>query len=245
MLSGDYMTAKDCGIFIANLRKDKGLTQKQLADALNVSDKAISRWETGKGYPDVSSLVALSDFFSVSVNEILAGKNIESEAFPEIADTNLLTVFKEKEKTKKNNIFQIIICFIMFVLIFCPVLIFSGKELIEQLKIYVTTENLTEALIELLVALFMLISGFLVSKGFISLLHSYHYRNVTDRNGYCKEIGKAIMLLSVPFLLSGFFTLFASVKIVSILSTIILIGGEAAGFIWIFKIQIKYNGGLF
>ena len=239
------MTATECGIFIASLRKEHGLTQKQLADALNVSDKAISRWETGKGYPDVSSLVSLSEYFNISVNEILAGKKIDCFTFPEIADTNLITVFKEKEKTKKNNIFQIIICSSIFILTFCPVLILSGKELVEQLKIYITTENLTEALIELMIAIFMIISGLLVSRGHISLLHSYHYRKVTDRNGYCREMGKAIMLLSVPVLLSGFFSLFESVKIVSVLSTVILIGGEALAFIRIFKIQFKYNGGLF
>ena len=67
------MTAKDCGAFIADLRKEKNLTQKQLAEILKVSDKAISRWETGKGFPDVTSLVALSEFFGISVNELLAG----------------------------------------------------------------------------------------------------------------------------------------------------------------------------
>ena len=50
------MDATKCGAFIAKLRSERGMTQKELSEALNVSDKAISRWETGKGYPDVSSL---------------------------------------------------------------------------------------------------------------------------------------------------------------------------------------------
>ena len=51
------MTSKECGGFISELRKEKKLTQKELAEKINVSDKAVSRWETGKGYPDVTSLV--------------------------------------------------------------------------------------------------------------------------------------------------------------------------------------------
>ena len=84
------MTSKKCGEFISFLRKEKNLTQKQLAEKLNVSDKAISRWETGKGYPDVSSLVALSEFFSVSVNELLAGERIEKAALSEVAEKNVI-----------------------------------------------------------------------------------------------------------------------------------------------------------
>lgn len=239
------MTATKCGAFIAILRKEKNLTQKELGDALNVSDKAISRWETGKGFPDVSSLVALSSFFDVSVNEILAGERIAEDSFTQIADKNLLTVFKEKEKNQKHNNFQILICVVMFIIIFCPVIFISGKELVEQLKILITTENLTEFFVLTGVSVFIFISGFIISKGHITLLHSYHYRNVTDREGYCKEIGKAIMFMSIPFLCSAFLTLFASIHIVSVLSTLVLIVGEAAVFIWMFKIQMKYNGGLF
>ena len=71
------MNAQKCGKFIAELRKEKNLTQKDLATQLNVSDKAISRWETGKGFPDVDSLQALSKFFSVTINELLAGEKAE------------------------------------------------------------------------------------------------------------------------------------------------------------------------
>lgn len=59
------MNAQKCGEFITELRKGKNLTQKDLAIKLNVSDKAVSRWETGKGYPDVDSLQALSNFFTL------------------------------------------------------------------------------------------------------------------------------------------------------------------------------------
>ena len=65
------------GRFIAELRKQKGFTQKELAEKLMVTDKAISRWETGKGLPDTSLLKPLGDVLGVSITELLSGKRIE------------------------------------------------------------------------------------------------------------------------------------------------------------------------
>ena len=60
------------GAKIADLRKEKGLTQAQLADLLNISNKTISRWETGEGYPDISVLSALANHLHVTVDQLLA-----------------------------------------------------------------------------------------------------------------------------------------------------------------------------
>lgn len=65
------------GRLIAELRKQKGFTQKELAEKLMVTDKAISRWETGKGLPDTSLLKPLGDVLGVSITELLSGKRIE------------------------------------------------------------------------------------------------------------------------------------------------------------------------
>lgn len=62
------------GRFIAELRKQQGFTQKELAEKLMVTDKAISRWETGKGLPDTSLLKPLGDVLGVSITELLSGK---------------------------------------------------------------------------------------------------------------------------------------------------------------------------
>ena len=68
------MDMKETGNFIASLRKERGLTQQELADFLHVTDKAVSRWETGRGLPDAESMLALSTFFNVTINELLLGK---------------------------------------------------------------------------------------------------------------------------------------------------------------------------
>lgn len=72
------MDSKQTGRFIAKLRKEHQLTQNDLADLLQVTNKAISRWETGEGYPDVSSLVKLASILNVSVDELLTGKSAET-----------------------------------------------------------------------------------------------------------------------------------------------------------------------
>ena len=73
------MNAKDFGERISMLRKKQGLTQLQLAEKLNVSNKTISRWETGEGYPDISVLSALAQHLHVTVDELLADE-VQSES---------------------------------------------------------------------------------------------------------------------------------------------------------------------
>lgn len=68
------MDRKKTGNLIADLRKKQGMTQQELADKLGVTSKAISRWETGRGYPDVEILPVLAETFSVSVDELLSGE---------------------------------------------------------------------------------------------------------------------------------------------------------------------------
>lgn len=84
------MDKNTTGRFIAELRKQKGFTQKELAEKLMVTDKAISRWETGKGLPDTSLLKPLGDVLGVSVTELLSGKKIEEVDMKERADNIIL-----------------------------------------------------------------------------------------------------------------------------------------------------------
>ena len=68
------MDKEKTGQLITELRKEKGLTQKQLAEALNVTDKAVSKWERGLSFPDISMLEPISELLGVSIIEILAGE---------------------------------------------------------------------------------------------------------------------------------------------------------------------------
>ena len=69
------------GKFIANCRKEKNMTQRQLADILEISDKTISKWECGKGLPEVQFMVPLCDLLGINVNELLSGKKLSDDEY--------------------------------------------------------------------------------------------------------------------------------------------------------------------
>ena len=86
------------GKFIAECRKKKNLTQMQLAEKLNITDRAISKWETGKGMPDSSIMLELCNELDISVNELLSGELIDMKNYNKnVADENLIKVQREKE----------------------------------------------------------------------------------------------------------------------------------------------------
>ena len=96
------MPPRQTGEFISKLRTEKNLTQKELAALLQVTDKAISRWETGKGYPDTSLLQPLSDALGVSVGELLAGERIPWEETTSRTDALLVDSLEyAKASTRK------------------------------------------------------------------------------------------------------------------------------------------------
>ena len=95
------MDAKITGCFIAQLRKELGLTQKELAEKLEVTDKAISRWETGKGLPDTSLLKPLAEIFGVSVGELLSGKRMDDSQIKNQADHIILESLGYEERQEK------------------------------------------------------------------------------------------------------------------------------------------------
>ena len=239
------MTSKECGNFIAELRKENELTQKDLAAKINVSDKAVSRWETGKGYPDVTSLVSLSEYFDVSVNELLAGKRLTVENIRETADENLISVFEQVQKNKKQQNLQVAVYTSVLVVVLLPALIMIGKELFVSMATQIQAENIISAVVSTVVGIVLLIVGFLMRKGNVSILHSYHYKNVTDIDAYSKEMGSAVMFMSIPACINGFITLFAHIKIVSVISAVLLFEGMIICVIHIFKVQTKHNGSLF
>ena len=100
------------GKFIAECRKKNNLTQMQLAEKLNITDRAISKWENGKGMPDSSLMLDLCHELKISVNELLCGELIEMNNYNEVAEKTLL------EMAQKEEIFYVdFICF--WLCIFC------------------------------------------------------------------------------------------------------------------------------
>lgn len=89
------------GCFIAQCRKEKNMTQRELADKVGVSDKAVSKWETGRGMPETGCMAPLCAALGISINELLAGERIPEEKYRERAEENMAVLAETKEDMKK------------------------------------------------------------------------------------------------------------------------------------------------
>ena len=107
------MNTHEFGKFLSQLRKEKGLTQLQLAEKLNVTDKAISRWETGKNYPDIEIFEDLSKILDISISELLEGKRIEKENLLSVSQEHVVEQIKKNKKS--GNSYKIIICIVLII----------------------------------------------------------------------------------------------------------------------------------
>ena len=90
------------GKFIAEKRKENNLTQLELAEKLNMTDRAISKWECGKSMPDSSIMLELCSILGISVNELLTGEEIKMEEYKERAELNLTELKRQKEESDKR-----------------------------------------------------------------------------------------------------------------------------------------------
>ena len=90
------------GRFIALKRKDRGMTQTQLAEKLGISNRAVSKWETGKSLPDVSIMLELCELLKITVNDLLCGEVVSMNSYNEASERNLLEMLKQKEEADKR-----------------------------------------------------------------------------------------------------------------------------------------------
>ena len=108
------MNIEKTGQFIAELRREKQFTQVQLADAIHVSDKAVSRWETGRGFPDIDNLEALSECLDVSIAELIKGERInEPVSGDELNDIASDGLSLTRSLIEKRKITSTILGFVM------------------------------------------------------------------------------------------------------------------------------------
>lgn len=107
------------GRYIAEKRKGIGLTQKELAERVGLTDKAVSKWERGKSIPDHDVIVRLCEVLNISVNEFLSGEDIVSENYSEKAEENMISLIKDKKNTRYEFLISMVmlICGIVFVLL--------------------------------------------------------------------------------------------------------------------------------
>lgn len=110
------MDQRKIGQFIGQRRKEREMTQKQLADEIGVSDKTVSKWETGNGLPDITMLNALCQALEINVNELLSGEKLPPETYSEKAEENMMNLIKENQSARKTSVVQmglgiVLLCF--------------------------------------------------------------------------------------------------------------------------------------
>ena len=137
------------GKFIAECRKKNNLTQMQLAEKLNITDRAISKWENGKAMPDSSIMLDLCKELRISVNELLSGEMIEMKKYDENVEKNLLEMVKQKEENDKRLLHMEIIMGIISIL---PLLISTVIVLIVPLEEWLGSVIVGTSVIPLLIA---------------------------------------------------------------------------------------------
>ena len=118
-MGGELMDQKRIGSFISELRKEKNMTQKELAQKLGITDRAISKWENGRGMPEVSLMKPLCEALDISINELLSGERIEQKDYREKSEFNFLnTMDYTQKKIKKNTLFRkLVIAFLVMALL--------------------------------------------------------------------------------------------------------------------------------
>ena len=126
------------GNFIAECRKNKKLTQAELAEKLNITDRAISKWERGKGMPDSSIMLDLCKELGITVNELLSGEVIKMDNYNKKAEENLLEMRKQKEEADRRLLtIEIVMGVITLIMYLALVMIASYVEMSDSTRLLI------------------------------------------------------------------------------------------------------------
>ncbi len=137
------MDIKVVGAYLAELRKENNLTQEQLGEKLGVTNKTISRWETGTYLPPVDILEKLSDMYGITINEIISGRALTETEYKKEAEKNIKSALSRstftlqekieffKKKWKKENAFTLILSYIVIIcLVVAGFILDNGLQLV-------------------------------------------------------------------------------------------------------------------
>ena len=131
------MNQEKIGNFIAEIRKEQNMTQQDLANRLNVTDRAISNWENGRRMPDYSLLMELCNVLNVSINELLAGTRISKEDYNKIADENLIKIIERQNKEAKNFEKRMMILLIITTIIAMIIITLLPLKTIKEIIVFI------------------------------------------------------------------------------------------------------------
>lgn len=132
------MDQEKIGKFILELRKDKKMTQQELADKIGVTDRAISKWENGRGMPDISLMKPLCEILDITLNELISGEKIDKKEYQKKSDENIFKTIKYTNK--KTNFFKkFLICLISVFLILILMFIIDVRKMNQNEEVVFST----------------------------------------------------------------------------------------------------------
>ena len=148
------MDTREIGRFLKELRKQNNMTQEQLGERIGVTNKTISRWETGNYMPPIECLKLLSDIYQISINEMLAAKRLDEDTYKDVAEENIAFAFEKMEAEEKR--FENIMLVIMGI---TSILAIAIMFLLPDMNILSTTDKIKEVIVIICVWVMALISN--------------------------------------------------------------------------------------
>ena len=142
------------GKFIAECRKNNNLTQKQLAEKLNITDRAISKWENGRSLPDSSIMLELCDILKINVNDLLNGEVVLVDNYKEKSEKLILEMAKQKEEADRRLLFLEIVIGVFSVIVLLGFsLVASVVQMPDWLRVVLVLTGFVLGMIGLMYAL--------------------------------------------------------------------------------------------
>ena len=124
------------GKFIAECRKKANLTQMQLAETLSITDRAVSKWETGKSLPDSSLMLELCSTLGITVNDLLSGEVVTMDNYNKELERNLLEVIRQKEAADKRLLsLEVFVGMMALIVLFALIFISAFVEMENWLRV--------------------------------------------------------------------------------------------------------------
>lgn len=194
------MDQSKIGQFIARTRKSKNLTQRQLADLLSISDKTVSKWETGKGLPDVSLMLPLCRALDLTVNDLLTGEKVPAADYQTKAEENMMDLIQENQENKKRMVLSVICGTITIIAVCSLIIIASYLELPTAVRVLLILLAVATAVAGIgAAAVLDAQAGYYVcpacGAAFVPTLGDYvkGYHTLTRRRLTCPACGKTSM----------------------------------------------------
>ena len=213
------------GKFMAEMRRQQNLTQKQLAEQVGVSDKTVSKWETGRSMPDNAILLDVCLILKISVNELLSGEKFPEENYVDKAEENMLELVKENKYHKQKgkwSIWGTVFSFFMLV-IACGMVILSAGG-VKSLAWYI---DLPSIAIPLGITFFVLMASDSTWEFFQSFRIVYSKKDYSEEQILQAWLAMKTVLLVIP--IAGVFSFMVSiVAIIGFLSDPSLLGPQMA-----------------